>query len=346
MNLNRLYQPTPSPQATEVRQPATETDLPSQLRQAQSHAEHWRCETAKMDQIARDALDKLAAKKLKAQRHKADAQALKEEVDVWRARYKEASTAQADSLRSKAELDSRSDRLQKELSSAQDRLQKERAELASVRSRLQELEAQLPGIQQRLTQGGTAVRRLQELEPQLQGRAKLLEASEAQAKQLQAKVKALEAFEAQARQLQSKVKALEASEAQAKHLQAKVKALEESEAQAKQLLTKGKQVLQAKVKTLEASEAQAKQLLTKGKQVDDKNPDRLELVAVKEKLRAAAHEASAKGAAVLACKDMLARAEQVLQTCSQLHAAREGPSELAEALAETTARIGSFLRSP
>jgi chromosome segregation ATPase len=318
MNLNRLYQPTPSPQTTEVRQP-TEASL-SDLRQAQANAEHWRGETLKMDQIARGALDKLESKKLKAQQYKTEAQALKGEVDVWRTRYKEVSASQADSQRAKSELDKRSDRLQKELTATQDRLQKEltatqdrlqkeRAELATTKSRLQDLESQLPGIQQRLTQGGTAVRRLQELESQLQAKAKQLEAAEAQVKQLQAK-----------QQTAKDQKQLQASEEQGKLLQAKTKQLQASEEQVKQL--------QAKVKQLEAPKPA------------------LELVAVKEKLRAATHEASAKGAAVLACRDMLARAEQVLQTCSQLHASREEPSELAEALAETTAKIGSFLRAP
>ena len=73
----------------------------------------------------------------------------------------------------------------------------------------------------------------------------------------------------------------------------------------------------------------------------------LEVVAGKDKLRAAAQEASAQTARLLACTDMLARAEQVLKTCSQLQAAKgsEASAALADALAETTANVAQFLES-
>jgi hypothetical protein len=73
----------------------------------------------------------------------------------------------------------------------------------------------------------------------------------------------------------------------------------------------------------------------------------LEVVAGKDKLRAAAQEASGQAVRLLACTDMLARAEQVLKTCSQLQAAKgsEASAALAEALAETTANVAQFLES-
>ena len=62
-----------------------------------------------------------------------------------------------------------------------------------------------------------------------------------------------------------------------------------------------------------------------------------ELASAHAKLRTAADDVSAR--------DMLARAQQVLQTCSDLHSERGGPSSvLADALRETTASIGEFLR--
>ena len=69
----------------------------------------------------------------------------------------------------------------------------------------------------------------------------------------------------------------------------------------------------------------------------------LDLVAAKEKVRAAAQDASAKTVRVQACVDMLARAEQVLKTCSQLHASKDQTSPLALALHDTTANISQFL---
>lgn len=72
----------------------------------------------------------------------------------------------------------------------------------------------------------------------------------------------------------------------------------------------------------------------------------LEVVAGKEKLRAATTDASAKAAKLLACKDMLARADQVLKTCAQLRSAQdEEPSEFGEALNETAANLAHFLQS-
>jgi hypothetical protein len=71
----------------------------------------------------------------------------------------------------------------------------------------------------------------------------------------------------------------------------------------------------------------------------------LEIVAGKEKLRAATQEASAKSAKLAACTDMLMRAEQVLKTCSQLHSASEDSAPLGEALKETTANLAKFLQT-
>ena len=71
----------------------------------------------------------------------------------------------------------------------------------------------------------------------------------------------------------------------------------------------------------------------------------LDVVAGKEKLRAATQDASAKTARLAACTDMLMRAEQVLKTCSMLHSASDESAPLAEALAETTANLTAFLKA-
>jgi len=66
-----------------------------------------------------------------------------------------------------------------------------------------------------------------------------------------------------------------------------------------------------------------------------------EVVAVKDKLKAASQEVSARVSQVAACRDMLAKSEQVLRTCSDLHASKG--DALASALKETTANVQSFL---
>ena len=69
-----------------------------------------------------------------------------------------------------------------------------------------------------------------------------------------------------------------------------------------------------------------------------------EVVAVKDKLKAASQEVSARVSQVAACKDMLAKAEAVLQTCSELHESKGGDA-LASALRETTDNVQAFLQN-
>ena len=68
-----------------------------------------------------------------------------------------------------------------------------------------------------------------------------------------------------------------------------------------------------------------------------------EVVAVKDKLKAASQDVSARVNQVAACKDMLAKAEQVLRTCSDLHETKG--DALAAALRETTANVQTFLQN-
>ena len=68
-----------------------------------------------------------------------------------------------------------------------------------------------------------------------------------------------------------------------------------------------------------------------------------EVIAVKDKLKAASQEVSARVSQVALCKDMLTKAEEVLRTCSELHESKGGA--LASALRETTANVQSFLQN-
>lgn len=126
--------------------------------------------------------------------------------------------------------------------------------------------------------------------------------------------------------------------------------------QVKDLLTKGGQAIQK----LEAETKRSKELQQQVADLKSKSARTLgtaggsdsalqaknqqlqsEVVAVKDKLKAASQEVSARVSQVAACKDMLAKAEQVLRTCSDLHASKG--DALASALQETTANVQSFL---
>lgn len=161
----------------------------------------------------------------------------------------------------------------------------------------------------------------------------------------------------------------QASQAKALHDQAceakrEAKALHEQLAKAKlalQQLEAERPIVQERLqlggdafRKLQALEPRAKQLEERVQQLEaDKRDKRakavqshqleLDLVAAKEKVRAATQDASAKTVRVQACVDMLARAEQVLKTCSQLHASKDQASPLALALHDTTANISQFL---
>jgi chromosome segregation ATPase len=178
-----------------------------------------------------------------------------------------------------------------------------------------------------------------------------------------------QASEAKALHEQASQAKRDASQAKALHDQAsearrEAKALHEQLAKAKlalQQLEAERPVVQERLqlggdafRKLQALEPRAKQLEERVQQLEaDKRDKRakaeqfhqleLDLVAAKEKVRAAAQDASAKTVRVQACVDMLARAEQVLKTCSQLHASKDQTSPLALALHDTTANISQFL---
>lgn len=70
-----------------------------------------------------------------------------------------------------------------------------------------------------------------------------------------------------------------------------------------------------------------------------------ELAPTREKLRAAAKDSSDKAEKLAACVDMLMRAEQVLETCSQLHAKNPETASLSAALKETIRNMAAFRKS-
>jgi chromosome segregation ATPase len=178
-----------------------------------------------------------------------------------------------------------------------------------------------------------------------------------------------QASEAKALHEQASQAKRDASQAKALHDQAsearrEAKALHEQLAKAKlalQQLEAERPIVQERLqlggdafRKLQALEPRAKQLEERVQQLEaDKRDKRakaeqshqleLDLVAAKEKVRAATQDASAKTVRVQACVDMLARAEQVLKTCSQLHASKDQTSPLALALHDTTANISQFL---
>lgn len=126
------------------------------------------------------------------------------------------------------------------------------------------------------------------------------------------------------RELQDLEPKARASEQLVKRLTEEVAGLRAGSARAHQL--------EIEVAGLRVAAAQTKQL-------------ELEVVTARDKLRAATNDVSAKAGKLQACADMLARAEQVLKTCSQLHASKGESHALVRALAETTGNIDQFLRS-
>jgi len=68
-----------------------------------------------------------------------------------------------------------------------------------------------------------------------------------------------------------------------------------------------------------------------------------ELTSMRERLKAASTQASTSISQVQSCKEMLAKAEGVLRTCTELH---QGKGDaLASALDETTTNLAGFLKS-
>lgn len=308
MDLHNLHRPTPSSAQQRQNPPASEIqhtadDLRRDLEKARAHVVHWKSETEKMDSIARDALDKLDAKR-------AAKRALKVELEAWKGRYKELSETRMSSQTAHRELEQARTTMQhqddtiKDLKSVIKDLSKKAGqphaleeELRKARQVIQQHEAEREGLKERLQIGGEAYRKLQALEPKLAASERLAQEHAASQKR--------------SRELEPK---LAASEARARSLEAELTAL------------KTQAVARTRQADLDAAKA---------RQAES------ELASAREKLRAATHDASATAARSQACRDMLARAEQVLATCSQLHASKGDP--LAKALQETTATIAGFL---
>lgn len=192
-------------------------------------------------------------------------------------------------------------------------------------------------------------------------RARYKELAEAHTKHAAETSRRLHEQASQAKHDASQSKALHDQACEAKR---EAKALHEQLAKAKlalQQLEAERPIVQERLqlggdafRKLQALEPRAKQLEERVQQLEaDKRDKRakaeqshqleLDLVAAKEKVRAATQDASAKTVRVQACVDMLARAEQVLKTCSQLHASKDQASPLALALHDTTANISQFL---
>jgi chromosome segregation ATPase len=110
----------------------------------------------------------------------------------------------------------------------------------------------------------------------------------------------------------------------------KVQALEEKQ---------GKQVqeLQKQLAKLKSEDKSSEGLRTKNQQLQS------ELVSTRERLKAAAGQASTSISQVQACKDMLSKADEVLRTCSDLHASKG--DALASALQHTTNNLEAFLKT-
>jgi DNA repair exonuclease SbcCD ATPase subunit len=277
---------------------------------------HWKHETEKMDRIARDAMDKLDRKTATKNALKAEFQAARRDADAWRSRYSELSAARS--------------RFTDNEHALQSDLDKARRELDEARRTLQRNESEREDIKKWLKTGGEAHRKVQGLETQLTevaARHKTVEA------ELTARHKTVEA------ELTARHKAVAAELAQAV---AKGKTMEAD-------LARIKAQAVSSIKTLEAELAAAKtQAAARTRQVDldaaKARQAESDLVAARDKLRAATHDASAKTAQAHACQDMLARAEQVLQTCCSLHSAKDDAHPLAMALRETTQTIGQFLK--
>ena len=113
----------------------------------------------------------------------------------------------------------------------------------------------------------------------------------------------------------------------------KLQALEGKES--KRVLELQKQLAEtkAKIKSGQANET----LKAKNQQLQS------DMVAMKDRLKAAATQASSSISQVQACKDMLTKAEEVLRTCSDLHASKGDP--LASALQATTSNLEAFLKT-
>lgn len=170
--------------------------------------------------------------------------------------------------------------------------------------------------------------------------------------QLAAASKEIEDWRERYNELALSQKELKPLESVARELQARVRASEDERPAVEEKLRVGGQAFRElkllkpafeKLKAL--GEAQAVKLAAAETQLAAAQKLELDVIAGKEKLRAATQDASAKAARLATCTDMLMRAEQVLKTCSQVHSANEDGAPLAEALAETTENLALFLQA-
>ena len=320
MNLYPLHRPSPAPAVQQAKVPerestattttSVEEGLRKALARAEAHSTHWELETRKMDRLARDAHDKLDAKKKVRSALKAELETTKESADKWRAQYRELLAAATS----------------KSMTTATGGQEELKTRLRQAEEEVGALRRERAGVEERLRVGGIAFRKLEVLEPRV--------------KDLESKSKELEGLKST---LESKSKELEGLKST---LEPKIKELAGEVERLKAVLRTGAakaQVLETETIALRAGAVKARQLeaevSSRTRQLE------LEVLTAKEKLRAATNEVSAGNSKVQACADMLTRAEQVLKTCSQLHAAKGESHALVRALTETTANIDQFLRA-
>lgn len=163
--------------------------------------------------------------------------------------------------------------------------------------------------------------------------------------QLAAASKEIEDWRERYNELALSQKELKPLESVARELQARVRASEDERPAVEEKLRVGGQAFRELKLLKPAFEAQAVKLAAAETQLAAAQKLELDVIAGKEKLRAATQDASAKAARLATCTDMLMRAEQVLKTCSQVHSANEDGAPLAEALAETTENLALFLQA-
>ena len=327
MNLYPLHRPSPAPAVQQAKVPerestattttSVEEGLRKALARAEAHSTHWELETRKMDRLARDAHDKLDAKKKVRSALKAELETTKESADKWRAQYRELLAAATS----------------KSMTTATGGQEELKTRLRQAEEEVGALRRERAGVEERLRVGGIAFRKLEVLEPRV--------------KDLDSKSKELEGLkstlESKSKELESKSKELEGLKST---LEPKIKELAGEVERLKAVLRTGAakaQVLETETIALRAGAVKARQLeaevSSRTRQLE------LEVLTAKEKLRAATNEVSAGNSKVQVCADMLTRAEQVLKTCSQLHAAKGESHALVRALTETTANIDQFLRA-
>ena len=348
MDLHSLHRPTPSTAQQRAEPPPSSIHAHTD-NAARAYAEneklrdlaaHWKRETEKMDKVARETMEKLDRKRTTKDALKAEFQIARRDADAWKTRYNELSAARSGDLdvsRARRELEGLDvskarreleglDKTRRELDS-QD---KTRRELDEARSTLQRNESEREDIKKWLKLGGEAHRKAQALQTQLTELAARHKTTEAD---LTARHKTTEA------DLTARHKTAEALLAQAV---TKGRTMEAD-------IVRIRAQAVTSIRSLEAELAAAKmQAAAKTRQTDlDAAKTRQaesELVVARDKLRAATQAASARTAQAQASHDMLARAEQILQTCSSLHSAKDDTHPLAVALKETAHTVGQFLK--